>query len=136
MCFRYLITSTGYYKPFVFGACDKRNCVNLTITNDELLEETEIFEVTLERTLNLDSRIILEPVTTEINIIDDDGIMLVHRKYCLVSLFSPQFSVTDALLGLTVRGLGFQWPLQESAVLTLMMACPTPEMEFVSPYNA
>ena len=80
-CYRYLITSTGYDKPFVFGACDKRVCVNLTITNDELLEETEIFEVTLRRTLNLDRRIILAPVTAEINIIDDDGIYIFASIY-------------------------------------------------------
>ena len=90
---RCLITSTGYDKPFVFGACDKRVCVNLTITNDELLEETEIFMVTLERKPDLDRRIILEPVTAEINIIDDDGIyLLVHRdhKYLICFPLSSQ----------------------------------------------
>ena len=48
--------------------------MNLTVENDGTLEETETFEVTLERTPVLDHRIILAPVTAEINIIDDDGI--------------------------------------------------------------
>ena len=58
----------------MFGACDRRICVNLTVENDGTLEKTESFEVTLERTPGLDHRILLAPVTAEINIIDDDGI--------------------------------------------------------------
>ena len=41
--------------------------------NDEELEKTESFTVTLERTSDLDSRIILAPVNAKININDDDG---------------------------------------------------------------
>ena len=59
----------------MFSPCDRRICVNLTVENDGTLEETETFQVTLERTPGLDHRIILAPVTAEINIIDDDGIL-------------------------------------------------------------
>ena len=68
--------TTGYDKPFIFDACDTRSCINLTVTNDELIEETESFEVTLERTINLYSRITLAPVTALINIFDDDSMPL------------------------------------------------------------
>ena len=45
----------------MFGACDRRICVNLTVEDDGTLEETELFEVTLERTPGLDHRILLAP---------------------------------------------------------------------------
>ena len=45
----------------------------MTITDDEILEDNESYEVTLQRTSDLDNRIILAPMTAEINIIDDDG---------------------------------------------------------------
>ena len=57
----------------MFGVCETRHCVNVTIVNDNELEEIESFEVTLERTPNLDSRIILAPVIATITIGDDDG---------------------------------------------------------------
>ena len=44
----------------------------MTIINDEILEDNETFEVTLEPNPDLDSRILLAPITAEINIIDDD----------------------------------------------------------------
>ena len=50
--------------------------MNITVTDDEILEDDESFEMTLEPTPDLDSRIILGPATAEINIIDDDGVFL------------------------------------------------------------
>ena len=41
--------------------------------NDEELEKTESFTVTLERTPDLDSRIILASVNADIEIIDDES---------------------------------------------------------------
>ena len=46
-------TSLGYDESLVFSPCDRRVCVNLTVENDETLEKTETFEVTLERTPGL-----------------------------------------------------------------------------------
>ena len=65
--------SSGYNEHLVFGACQRRSCINMTITDDEILEDNESYEVTLQRTPDLDNRIILAPMIAEINIIDDDG---------------------------------------------------------------
>ena len=56
-----------------FGACETRSCVNLSIMNDVTLEPGETLHVNLERTTELDSRITLNSVDGEIDIIDDDG---------------------------------------------------------------
>ena len=45
----------------------------MTITDDDILEDNESYEVTLQRTSDLYNRIILAPMTAEINIIDDDS---------------------------------------------------------------
>ena len=55
----------------MFGACDKRRCLNVTIVDDEVLEMTESFTLTLERTPGLDSTIKLDPVDGVVNITDD-----------------------------------------------------------------
>ena len=55
----------------MFGACQRRSCV--TIVDDDILEMTESFDVTLERTPGLDSRITLDPVDGVVEITDDDG---------------------------------------------------------------
>ena len=73
-----LYLSLGFDESLLFSPCDRRICVNLTVENDETLEKTESFEVTLERTPGLDHRILLAPVTAEINIIDDDGMLDRH----------------------------------------------------------
>ena len=56
-----------------FAACQIRSCVNVSIINDVVLENVESFDVTLERTLGLDSRITLNPVDGVIEITDNDG---------------------------------------------------------------
>ena len=56
----------------MFAACETRHCVNVAIVEDILVESIETFGVTLERTPDLDSRITLNPVTEEIEIIDND----------------------------------------------------------------
>ena len=44
-----------------FGANSAESCVNITITNDEVVEQTESFYVTLERTAGLNNRVSLSP---------------------------------------------------------------------------
>ena len=61
---------------FTFAACETRQCDNISIVDDVTLEMTESFSVTLERTPDLNSRITLNPVDGDINILDNDG-----RKY-------------------------------------------------------
>ena len=57
----------------MFGACQRRSCVTVTIVDDDILEMTESFDVTLERTPGLDSRITLNPVDGVVEITDNDG---------------------------------------------------------------
>ena len=57
----------------MFTACDTRQCVEVPIVDDETLELTETFTVTLDRTPTLDTRITLNPVDGDIDILDNDG---------------------------------------------------------------
>ena len=57
-----------------FDTCDTRQCTKIPIVDDMIVELTESFFVTLERTPGLDSRITLDPVDGEIEIIDDAGL--------------------------------------------------------------
>ena len=56
----------------------------MTIRNDVILENIESFDVTLERTSDLDSRITLNPVNGVVEIIDNDGMYddntVIHRR--------------------------------------------------------
>ena len=56
-----------------FDACMARVCEDLSIVDDNISERTESFYLTLERTSDLDSRIMLNPMDGEVTIIDDDG---------------------------------------------------------------
>ena len=56
-----------------FDVCETRKCVNVSIVNDLVDEEDEIFNYHLRRTPNLDPRIELEPTDGTVEIIDDDG---------------------------------------------------------------
>ena len=60
----------------LFAACQRRSCVNVTIIDDEMLENTESFNFTLERTTGLSDRITLDPVDGVVEIIDDDGMFV------------------------------------------------------------
>ena len=60
----------------LFAACEIRSCVNVSITNDDILETTESFFVNLNRN-GLDSRIMLDPTRGEIEILDDDDSMII-----------------------------------------------------------
>ena len=50
--------------------------MNVPITNDDTLENTESFFVNLDRN-GLDSRITLAPTRGDIEILDDDGSMVI-----------------------------------------------------------
>ena len=68
----------------MFAGCQNRNCVNISIEDDAVVENAELFNVTLKRTPNLDSRIILNPMDGVIEITDDDGMC------CRVQVFQPR----------------------------------------------
>ena len=58
----------------MFEECDTQQCVDITIVDDEVLENVESFFVNLSRSPGLDSRIRLNPTGAEIEIIDNDGL--------------------------------------------------------------
>ena len=59
-----------------FGACDTRRCTEILIMDDMRVEQTKSIPVTLERTSDLDSRIILDPFEGDVEIIDNDGVQI------------------------------------------------------------
>lgn len=71
-------------KPLKFQACQKRQCINVTIVVDKVVERSlEKFSVTLKRASGLDRRIKLYPVDGEIGITDDDGRLIVILGMCV-----------------------------------------------------
>ena len=62
-----------------FGTYDTQQCVNITIVDDEVLENVESFFVNLERTPGLDSRITLNPV---------DGLICINDSTLLLKYLS------------------------------------------------
>ena len=80
-------------ETLMFGACETRSCINVTIVGDLVDEPEEFFHVSLTRTTGLDNRITLNPVEGRIVIIDNDGKSYLHStiimtKNCLTSVFS------------------------------------------------
>ena len=62
----------------MFGACKNTlQCTEIVIVDDTIVELSESFSVTLERTAGLDSRITLVRVDGEIEIIDNDGVYII-----------------------------------------------------------
>ena len=58
--------------PLVFPSCERKSCVDIPIVNDDVLENSELFNVALERN-GLDGRITLDPVDGLVEITDNDG---------------------------------------------------------------
>ena len=56
-----------------FEACMTRVCEALSLVDDDITERVESFYLTLERTSDLDSRIVLNPRNGEVMIHDDYG---------------------------------------------------------------
>ena len=69
-----------------FDTCETRQCTEISIVDDMIVELTESFSVTLERIPGLDSRITLDPVYGEIEIIDDDGMYIIFLTWLLWKL--------------------------------------------------
>ena len=60
-----VFTSLGFEK------CSNRSCTKISIQSDKIMEETDTFTITLERTFGLDSRIQLDPSEGVVTIFDD-----------------------------------------------------------------
>ena len=56
-----------------YPACAKIDCVNITIINDERLELSETFNVTLEKSQGPSNKFVLNLIQGQITIVDDDG---------------------------------------------------------------
>ena len=94
-----------------FAECQRRDCVNITIQNDEEPEQLESFLVSLVGRPDLDGRITLNPVEGEVVIIDANGMyeFYVYFKYhaCKITLCSCCcWSRGDLLPGLRGCGCG------------------------------
>ena len=57
----------------MFGECASKACILLSILDDSIAENANSFNITLERTPNLDPKIFLITVHGVVHIEDDDG---------------------------------------------------------------
>ena len=57
----------------LFVACQQEECVDITITNDRLIERDESIGIILSGISGQDSRIITQDAIGEVVIFDDDG---------------------------------------------------------------
>ena len=88
----YIVTPMDYENDntdiLLFASCQTRSCINITIVDDSILELVESFDVTLERTAELDERISLLPVDGVVEIIDNDGMLLVCVCFIMFCVYS------------------------------------------------
>ena len=56
-----------------FGRCEKRQCITVRIINNDKLEETESFNISLEGARGLSSSFIFDPLEVSVTITDEDG---------------------------------------------------------------
>ena len=61
-----------------FAVCETQSCANITIEDDLVLEMEERFDISLNRTTDLDPRITLNPTLGQIVIIDNDSEILTY----------------------------------------------------------
>ena len=61
-----------------FDECEKKRCMNVSITQDLVEEPDEFFTFHLNRTTDLSPRIDLDPVDGRIEIVDDDSEQCKH----------------------------------------------------------
>ena len=80
-----------------FGACAKRQCLTVDIINDNLIEDTETFTVTLQHppTGGGTDSIVLDPTVATVTIKDEDGtfvgIDITLRFHSVFSVLSLQW---------------------------------------------
>ena len=57
-----------------FGNSTRRQCFNVTITDDDVCEDVEMFTATLEKPLNGSlPTVLIHPVMVTVTILDNDG---------------------------------------------------------------
>ena len=77
---------SGNSTDLMFGLCSQKQCVNISISDDGILEEPEVFTVSLERPPGLTDYIELVDKKKKVTIIDDDGKYLALQ--CLQIIYS------------------------------------------------
>ena len=75
-----------------FAACETRQCVNVTIVDDTPNEPVDVFDITLERTLGLDTRISLDPVDARVVIYDEKS-KSVRLDNCVKSMCTVRWVI-------------------------------------------
>ena len=71
--------------PLVFPPCERRSCVDIPIVDDDVLENSELFNVSLERN-GLDSRITLNPVDGLVEITGMCTLLIAWSMYQTISI--------------------------------------------------
>ena len=74
--FSFLVSPNDYISVSVFlqfSPCSGKECVSITIINDAIIETTESFHISLERSSDLSSRITIDGPGGDVFILDDDG---------------------------------------------------------------
>ena len=80
------VIGDDYTTTLMFGVCESRVCILLSILDDSIAENTTSFNITLERTPNLHPKIFLETVHGVVHIEDDDGMSRKVTHYINLSL--------------------------------------------------
>lgn len=64
-----------------FAACQRKQCVSISINDDEVVETVELFHIGLQRTASMDSRIRLTSPNGVVAIADDDSAIKLTQLY-------------------------------------------------------
>ena len=80
--------------PLVFPPCERRSCVDILIVDDDVPENSELFNVSLERN-GLDSRITLYPVDGLVEITGNESMCTVLFAW---SMYQTISSMVDTVM--------------------------------------
>ena len=90
--------------PLVFPPCERSRCVDIPIVDDDVLENSELFSVSLERN-GLDTRITLDPVDGLVEITDNDGMCTVLIAWSMYQTISSMVDTGMAVYISHVSGI-------------------------------
>ena len=82
-----------------FERCGSRSCTNIPIRSDLIMEETETFTITLDRTFGLDPRIQLDPFEGVVTITDDFQSKQVNKKFEVYNNYRNCIKMTRNKIG-------------------------------------
>jgi hypothetical protein len=73
-------TSNNPLVAFTSDPSTHRQCFNVNITDDEVLEDSERFSLTLTLADGSNVPVVVNPEVSEVDIVDDDGMQLLKNK--------------------------------------------------------